>query len=147
MWVDGQQLQALEVGQGDIAHSSVLRIPQLDAIVAGDIVYNGVYPFLAASTEAYWRRCIDSLTAISDLQPRIVVAGHKRPDLPDDDVPASVGATRGYLENFIDQLAVSSDARELVRRVQERYPDHVNPTALIASAVTAFKRRKAAATE
>ena len=78
------------------------------------------------------------------LEPRIVIAGHKRPELPDDDLTATLNATRDYIQDFIDELDLSTDSRDLVARMQRRYPDHGNPSALILSAVTAFRRRKAA---
>jgi hypothetical protein len=76
----------------------------------------------------------------SRLTPR---APHDRPRLPDDDLTATLTATLDYVQNFIDEFDLSTDSRDLVARMQRRYPDHGNPSALILSAVTAFRRRKA----
>jgi len=69
-----------------------------------------------------------------------VIAGHKVPERGDD--AACIEETRDYLAQFIEFFGTSADSRELVRRMQELYPDHVNPSALVMSAVTAFKRKK-----
>ena len=69
-------------------------------------------------------------------------AGHKRPELPDDDLTATLDATADYIHDFIDELELSIDSRDLVARMQRRYPDHGNPSALILSAVTAVRRRR-----
>ncbi|GAA4147895.1 MBL fold metallo-hydrolase [Actinomadura keratinilytica] len=140
--VDGQPLRAIAVGQGDVPRNTALHIPSLQAVIAGDIIYNGVNPFLAASGPEQWRAWIDSIGRIAELSPRIVVAGHKRPELPDDDPAATLEGTRGYIRDFIEELEASEGPRELVARMQRRYPDHANPSALIMSAVTAFKRTR-----
>ena len=112
-------------------------------MIAGDVIYNGINPFLAASGPEEWRSWIASIAKVADLKPRIVIAGHKRPELPDDDLTATLNATRDYIQNFIDEFDLSTDSRDLVARMQRRYPDHGNPSALILSAVTALKRRTA----
>jgi glyoxylase-like metal-dependent hydrolase (beta-lactamase superfamily II) len=144
--LDGHELHAIEVGQGDIAHSTILHAPSIDAVVAGDVVYNGVHQMLANSGPDDWPRWIESVDKIAALDPKVVVAGHKRPELPNDDIAAIVDGTRNYLNAFIEELADAEDARELVSRMQERFPDHLNPTALIVSATTAVKRKQRAAT-
>jgi glyoxylase-like metal-dependent hydrolase (beta-lactamase superfamily II) len=141
--VDGELLRAVNVGQADIANNTVVHIPSLDAVIAGDVIYNGINPFLAASGPDEWRSWIASVAKVAALQPRIVIAGHKRPELPDDDLRASLDATRDYIHDFIEELELSGDSRDLVARMQRRYPDHGNPSALILSAVTAFRRRRA----
>jgi len=144
--LDGHELHAIEVGQGDIAHSTILHVPSIDAVVAGDVVYNGVHQMLANSGPEDWPRWIESVDKIAALEPKVVVAGHKQPELPDDDLAAIVDGTRNYIQAFIEELADAGDTRTLVGRMQERFPDHINPTALIVSATTAIKRKQRAAT-
>ncbi len=141
--VDGEPLRAINVGQADIPNNTVLHIPSLRAVITGDVIYNGINPFLAVSGPKEWRAWLASVDKVADLEPRIVIAGHKRPELPDDDLAASLDATRDYIQDFIEELDLASDSRDLVSRMQRRYPDHGNPSALILSAVTAVKRRKA----
>ena len=138
--IDGEQLRAIVVGQADIANNTVLHVPSIAAVVAGDVIYNGVNPFLAASDPDGWRLWLESIAKVAELRPRIVVAGHKRPELPDDDIAASVGATGEYIRAFMAEVEAATGARDLVARMQRRYPDFANPSALILSAVTALKR-------
>lgn len=139
--IDGEPLHAIAVGQADIPNNTVLHAPSIGAVVAGDVVYNGINPFLAASGPAEWPRWIASVDEVAALNPRIVVAGHKRPELPDDDLAATIDATRDYIRHFIQEVDDSTDSRELVARMRRRYPDHGNPSALILSAVVALKRK------
>jgi glyoxylase-like metal-dependent hydrolase (beta-lactamase superfamily II) len=142
--VDGEPLHVINVGQADIPNNTIVHIPSIGAVIAGDAIYNGINPFLAASAPDDWPRWIASVDKVAALKPRVVIAGHKRPELPDDDLVATIDATRGYIRDFIQELNDSSDSRELVTRMQRRYPDHGNPSALILSALTAMKHKRAA---
>jgi glyoxylase-like metal-dependent hydrolase (beta-lactamase superfamily II) len=138
--LDDHELPAIRIGQGDIANNTVLHIPALDAVVAGAVIYNGIHPLLALTGPDEWRQWIVSVEKITALNPRMVVAGHKRPELPDN-VAATVAGTRDYIGHFINEVDDSADSRDMVARIQQRYPDHGTPSALILSAVTAFKRK------
>ncbi|QSE88025.1 MBL fold metallo-hydrolase (plasmid) [Rhodococcus pseudokoreensis] len=139
--VDGHELRILTIGQGDIPHNTVVHIPAIEAVIAGDIVYNGINPFLAASGPNEWQQWIASIDEVAALAPRIVVAGHKRPDLPDDDPAASLDGTRAYIDAFTDAVNDKDTARDVVRHLKSLFPDYGNPSALIGSAAAAFKRR------
>jgi glyoxylase-like metal-dependent hydrolase (beta-lactamase superfamily II) len=139
--IDGEALRAIVVGQADIPNNTVLHIPSIAAVVAGDVIYNGINPFLAESDDAGWHAWLESITKVAELEPRLVVAGHKRPELADDAV-ASIAFTRDYIRDFIAEADAASGSRDLVERMQRRHPDLGNPSALVLSAVTAMKRRR-----
>lgn len=140
--VDGVELRVIDIGQADCANNTVVHIPSLDAVITGDVVYNGVNPFLAETGPAEWREWARSVDRVADLAPKIVVGGHKRPDLPDDDLRATIGFTRSYLNDFIAEAERTTSSRELVARMTHLYPGLVNPSALVLSAVVACKRNK-----
>ena len=140
--VDGEVLRSIVVGQADIPNNTVLHVPSIAAVVAGDVIYNGVNPFLAESDGDGWHAWLESIAKVAELEPRIVVAGHKRPELPDDELAASIGFTREYIVDFIAEVEAAVGSRDLVERMRRRYPDLANPSALILSAVTALKRRR-----
>ena len=139
--LDGHELRAIEVGQGDIAHSTVLHVPSIDAVVAGDVVYNGVHQMLGVSGPHDWTRWIESVDRIAALNPKVVIAGHKRADLPDDDMPAILDGTRDYITAFIEELAVAEDPQTLIARMTQRFPDRINPATLHFSAAAAIERK------
>src|SRR6185437_7442821 len=73
----------VDIGQGDIEHSTIVHLPSLRAVAAGDVVYNKVH-MLTALTDATAREAwIASSGSIAALDPDIVVAGHKRVGAPD----------------------------------------------------------------
>ncbi|MFI5626409.1 MBL fold metallo-hydrolase [Nocardioides sp. NPDC051685] len=139
LWVDESELRVIDLEQADIAPTSIVHIPSIDTVIAGDAIYNGVNPFLAASGPDDWPKWVASVGRIAGLEPTTVIAGHKSPARSDG--AECIEETRHYLASFIDLFETCSDSRELVSRMTDLYPDHVNPSALVMSAVTAFKQK------
>jgi len=106
-------------------------------VVAGDAAFNGTHMFLGASPTPQKRKeWISALDKIeSHLNPRVVVAGHKRPGTDDD--PKIIEETRQYIRDF-DRLAESTDtARELYDQMLKLYPNGSNPHILWLGALAA----------
>jgi len=141
--VDGVELRIIELPQADINPTAAVHIPSIDAVIAGDAIYNGINPMLARASAAERPKWLESVAIIAGLKPTIVVAGHKRPELPDD-AAAAIDGTRGYIQTFIEGVESQANTRSLVEYVQSRYPDHGNPSALLLSAATAMRAKKEA---
>nr|WP_271209299.1 MBL fold metallo-hydrolase [Rhodococcus wratislaviensis]GLK33803.1 MBL fold metallo-hydrolase [Rhodococcus wratislaviensis] len=138
--VDGTEVLAIEIEQADTSPTGIIHIPTLQAVIAGDVVYNGVNPMLAMTNRNDWPNWIAGVDYLASLNPTTVVAGHKRPEL--DDPADCIGETRDYLKEFVANVDGLTNARELVAHMQSRFPDHANPSTLVVSAVTAFKQKK-----
>ncbi len=123
--LEGHRCEAVEVGHTDTDDTTVLHVPSIALVVAGDVVYNGVHQYLLESggggIEA-WLRAIDIVEA---LRPRAVIAGHKNRDLPDD--PAIFRQTRQYLVDAQRLLDEKPAPREFFDRMLALYPDRLNP--------------------
>ncbi|MBM7368243.1 MBL fold metallo-hydrolase [Gordonia hydrophobica] len=143
--VDGTPIHVVDLPQADIHPTAALHIPSIGAVIAGDAIYNGVNPFLAASGPAEWPAWLQSVQIIADLNPKVVVAGHKKPELADR--PEAIEETKAYLEAFISGVEELPDSRALVPHMHGLFPDFENGSALLASAVTAYKHKKAAQTQ
>jgi glyoxylase-like metal-dependent hydrolase (beta-lactamase superfamily II) len=133
--LEGQPLVPIEAGFTDSADSTSLHVPSIGLIVAGDVVYNGIHPFLAETNAQSRLEWIDVLDKLDALEPRAVVAGHKVPDHDDD--PGNIAATQQYLRDFnrLDETTVTS--RELFDAMMELYPDRANPGSLWGGATAA----------
>lgn len=114
--LEGHRLRIITVAQADSAPSTFVHIPALDAVVAGDVAYNGIHQFLAFTDHDRRLRWIASVEQIEQLNPRIVVAGHKDPDAPDDNPAAILGGTKAYIRDFSHALSQSHSPRELSTR-------------------------------
>ena len=124
----------IEVGATDTDNSSVVHVPELRLVVAGDVVYNRVHMWLAGSTpdsRASWRL---ALQTIEVLGASTVIAGHRHPEAPDDDATRQVEESRRYLEDFEDALDASATPHDLIATMNEKYPDLGNPYTLWVAA-------------
>ena len=139
--LEAHELRVIEVGQGDIAPSAVLHIPSLDAVIAGDVAYNQIHQMLALGGPAEWDKWIESVDTIERLHPRIVVAGHKKPEARDDEAEKILNGTRSYIRDFAKAARSTGTVEELVGAMRSKYPDHGNLTTLLFSARAAVKAR------
>ncbi|MFF3516113.1 MBL fold metallo-hydrolase [Streptomyces sp. NPDC002573] len=123
--LEGNLIEAVEVGHTDTDKTTVLHVPSIGLVVAGDVVYNGVHQYILEGGDGGLEEWLGALDRVAALQPRVVVAGHKNKDLPDD--PATIEETRQYLLDAIQLLGQNPTAREYFDRMTALYPDRLNP--------------------
>jgi glyoxylase-like metal-dependent hydrolase (beta-lactamase superfamily II) len=132
--LEGHDLVIVDVGSTDSDDTTVLHLPDLDLVVAGDVIYNGVHMYLAQRAVVgsfdSWRIAIDK---VASLKPRHIVAGHQNKQL-DDDAARTIAETRQYLDDADDLLQTKHTAIEFFDAKIERYPDHLGRTVLWAGA-------------
>ena len=128
--LEGHDLAIVEVGSTDSDETTVLHVPDLDVVVAGDAIYNGVHMYLAQSVLVGgfgpWRAAIDKVEA---LRPRHIVAGHQNKQL-DDDAERTIAETRQYLDDAEELLRTENTAVDFFNAKIERYPNHLGRTVL-----------------
>jgi len=125
MSVDGQAVDFIEDLQGDYAPSPAntpVWIPSLRALIADDLVFRGVHPWLTDSTSqtrAAWRRSLQRLAA---LHPKKLIAGHQlghEANSPSEDLEF----TDRYIAAFDETARTASDAAAFMRAMEGRFPD------------------------
>ncbi|MGW7426726.1 MBL fold metallo-hydrolase [Streptomyces sp. NPDC054813] len=82
--LEGNPVQAVEVGHTDTDETSVLHVPSIGLVVAGDVAYNGVHQYILEGGDGGLEKWLTAIDHVAALEPRTVVAGHKNKDLPDD---------------------------------------------------------------
>jgi glyoxylase-like metal-dependent hydrolase (beta-lactamase superfamily II) len=130
--LEGHPLIPIATGFTDTADSTSLHVPSLGLVAAGDVVYNGVHPYLGESNAQTRLEWIDVLDTLDALEPRAVVAGHKIPEHDDD--PRNIAETRKYLRDFIRLDQATDSPRAQFDAMIELYPDRGNPGSLWAGA-------------
>jgi len=144
LYVDGSPLHIIEVKQADIHPTSIVHIPEIDVVVAGDSIYNEIHPMLGLSTPDEWQDWLETIDTVEKLRPRMIVSGHRRPDGDDYAVETMIAQTRAYIHDFAAASKVAKDAAELVATMVEKYPHHGNVWTLLYSAGEAIAKRDAA---
>jgi len=140
--LEGHDLVIVEVGPTDSDDTTVLHIPDLELVVAGDVIYNGVHMYLAQSVVVGgfgpWRSAIDKVQA---LKPRHIVAGHQNSKF-DDDAGRTIAETRQYLDDADELLRTENTAVGFFNAKIERYPGHLGRTVLWAGASVVYGVRE-----
>jgi glyoxylase-like metal-dependent hydrolase (beta-lactamase superfamily II) len=135
--LEGRKLVAVNTGRTDTAHSTCLHVPSIGLIVGGDVVYNGIHPYLGETDTQSRIEWISTLDKLETLKPKAVIAGHKVPE--NDDNPRIIAETRQYLRDFNRLNTATTTARELYDAMLGIYPDRVNPGSLWGAANAAKK--------
>jgi glyoxylase-like metal-dependent hydrolase (beta-lactamase superfamily II) len=143
--LEGHELRIINVGQADTAPSTIVHIPSLEAVIAGDVAYNGIHQWLAQTDDEKRMGWIASVEQIEALNPKIVVAGHKDPGARDDDPVNILRSTKTYIRDFHQSLAESHSAQELVDKMMVLHGDLGNPYTLWTAAQALFERAQVAA--
>ena len=139
--VDGEAVELIPDLTGDviIPTNSFLWIPSLRAALAGDIVFNGIHPWLGSSDETSRTAWRASVKRIADMKPAIVVAGHKR-DVNAPDTPASLAFMDAYLADFDSFRKTSADGNALRTAMVTKYPDLAVGVLINFSAQMAYRK-------
>jgi glyoxylase-like metal-dependent hydrolase (beta-lactamase superfamily II) len=140
--LEGHELVIVAVGHGDTDDNSVLHVPDLALVVAGDVIYNGAHLYLGESVTVggfgTWRAAIDQVEA---LQPQHVVAGHQNRQLGDD-AGRTIAETRQYLDDADELLRTENTAVGFFNAKIDRYPNHLARTVLWAGTSALYDVRE-----
>ena len=137
--VDGQMVNLIHVGQGDIDGSTIFHVPSADAAVCGDVIYNNVHMMMYEADEAKREAWIASIDVVAALNPKIVVAGHK--SVGAADLPENLAASQLYLRNFTTLAKKGGTVEDLVHGMLELHGERDQPHTLWISARAEVARR------
>jgi glyoxylase-like metal-dependent hydrolase (beta-lactamase superfamily II) len=119
--LEGHKLQVIGPMQGDHLHSTVVWDAETRTLIAGDILYNGVYVWLGEHGPAQYDAWLKTLDRLEAMNPARIVAGHRQPGLPDDNM--SIAWTRAYITAFAAEARTAKTSAELASRMAQRYPN------------------------
>ncbi|MEV0536192.1 MBL fold metallo-hydrolase [Kitasatospora sp. NPDC050463] len=140
LMVDRQVIPVLLLGQGDCDGSTVVHVPSIRTVIAGDFVYNGTHVWTADTTPEQRTAWVRNLGRIAELGVERVIAGHRAPE-QDDDATRVLAFTGEYLQDFDRLLAeYPDDAEGLVAAVGERYGELTLPAILELSVAANLAR-------
>lgn len=140
--LEGHELVIVEVGSTDSDDSTVLHVPDVDLVVAGDVIYNGVHMYLAQAAIVGgfgpWREAIDKVEALAA---RHIVCGHQDKHR-DDDAHRVIAETRQYLDDAEELLRTANSAVDFFDAAIARYPEHLGRTILWIGASVLYGARE-----
>jgi len=139
--LEGHELRLINVGQSDTYPSTVVHVPELDAVVGGDVCYNRIHMWLAQTDHQARLDWLVSIDKIAALAPRIVVAGHKAPGTPDDDLAELITGSKQYIIDFDEAAEASASREEIVDKMLALHGDRGNIFTLWSAATAVFSAR------
>lgn len=122
--LEGHRMEVLGPMQGDHVHSTALWVPDVKALIGGDLIYNQMHLWFGETLDAGrvgWLRALDKMAALG---PKIVVAGHRKPGLADD--ADAIDFSRNYIKAFNKAVVASKNSAQLRSRMQAEYPDTID---------------------
>jgi glyoxylase-like metal-dependent hydrolase (beta-lactamase superfamily II) len=122
--LEGHRIEILGPMQGDHVHSTAVWVPEAKTLIAGDLLFNEMHLWLGESTPEARRAWARSVDQLSRLGATMVVAGHKKPGLPDD--ASALAYTRKYLDTFERAVAKSKNSKELAAAIHAAFPDTID---------------------
>lgn len=131
--VDGHPLRVIEVGHSDTDHTTVVHVPAIGLVVAGDVIYNNVHQYVGESADGGLDAWLEAIDVVESLAPTTVIAGHK--DATRADGPSIIAETREYLFAVAEVLRDEPTRVEFLDRMVARFPDRLNPTTAWLSAI------------
>lgn len=143
LMLEGEILEVVGGVQGDARDNSYIWIPSLKAVVSGDAVFNGVYPWTLETTPDERKDWIRTVDRIAALEPLIVAGGHKTPALKDD--PSCLQFMKNYLRFYDEVLPSCKTAEEFRTRIKSRFPGLGLEVILQLASDAVFAKEKKAA--
>ena len=120
LMLEGERIEVIGPLQGDHVHCTAIYVPSAKTLIAGDLLFNEMHLWLgespAASRKA-WSASVERLAALGATR---VIAGHKKPGLPDD--TSAIAYTRNYLARFEKAVGESKNSAELRAKVTTAFP-------------------------
>ncbi|MBO3665156.1 MBL fold metallo-hydrolase [Microbacterium stercoris] len=135
--LEGHELRIIDVGHTDTDGTSILHVPSIGLVVAGDVLYNNVHQYLREAQGDGIEQWLAAIDTVGALAPTHVVAGHKD-KTRDDDATRINAETRAYLLTAREQLEVQTSAIDYFHAMLAAYPDRLNAGALWSSATALY---------
>ena len=76
--LEGHRVLPIDVGHTDTDNTTVLHVPSVGLVVAGDVVYNGVHQMLLETGETGFQSWLAALDTVEALHPRAVITRHEK---------------------------------------------------------------------
>ncbi|MEU9413479.1 MBL fold metallo-hydrolase [Streptomyces sp. NPDC048281] len=137
--LEGKPLRSVEVGHSDTDGTTVLHVPSIGLVVAGDVVYNGVHAYLSESADGGRANWLEALDAVERLAPRHVVSGHKNKALPDS--PATIEETRQYIRDADRLLTETTSRTAFFGAMCALHPERLNRAVVWLTATALMEER------
>ena len=128
--LEGHELLIVEVGHSDTDETSVLHVPDLDLVVAGDVIYTASTMSSSRAQGRWHRRVARAIDIVESLRPRFIVCRPQEQGTSTTTRSAPSPRPAAYLDTVDELLAEHETALGFFDAMLERFPALLNPGAL-----------------
>jgi glyoxylase-like metal-dependent hydrolase (beta-lactamase superfamily II) len=114
--LEGQAIDLVALEAGESTSGVLVHVPSIKTVIAGDVVFAGVHPWLAEADAARRASWLKNLEKIKALSPTTIIAGHKAPSVKDDSI-AAVDFTAQYIKDYEKAVGEAKSADELKKKM------------------------------
>jgi glyoxylase-like metal-dependent hydrolase (beta-lactamase superfamily II) len=118
--VEGESVQVFPVAGAESEHAAILYLPSIQVLVAGDLIYNQVHPWIGENRPEGWLQALKGLQRFG--VPGMVLGGHG----PASDAGV-IAANERYLKAFLALTDGKTSSSAASRKLQEMFPKHRLP--------------------
>ena len=122
--LEGERIEVIGPLQGDHSNSTALYVPSARTLIAGDLLFNEMHLWLGESPPPQRKAWAAAVEKLAGLGATRVIAGHKRPGLPDD--ASSIAYTRNYLARFEKAVSESRNSAQLRDKITAAFPETID---------------------
>jgi glyoxylase-like metal-dependent hydrolase (beta-lactamase superfamily II) len=138
--LEGETIDVIGPLQGDTPHNSVLWIPSIKALIAGDVVFGATHLWTAGSSAETRKAWLASLDRLESMEPAVVIPGHSKPGAPLD--ASAIRHARAWLEHFEAAAGNAEAPGDIVDAMRRAFPEDGFAFALEYGAKAATEARK-----
>lgn len=121
--LEGQKILLANLEPGESDHATVLYIPSLKALIAGDMVSNRVHLWLAEDRPESWLKNLSAVKKLGVIDQ--VLPGHG-----ENGSAELLKINADYIEKFLSVTAKATTKQEAISEMRKAYPDYRLPIIL-----------------
>ena len=118
--LEGEDLPLVTQGPGESAHAVALYLPNQQALVAGDLIFNEVHLWLAEDRPEAWIENLDLLTKVGRI--KTIYPGHG-----ENGSESLITENKKYIETFLEVTSQSATAKDAQSKLETLFPQHRLP--------------------
>ena len=122
--LEGERIEVIGPLQGDHSNSTALYVPSAKTLIAGDLLFNEMHLWLGESLQPERKAWAAAVETLAGLGATRVIAGHKKPGLPDD--TSAITYTRAYLSRFEQAVGESRNSAQLRAKITAAFPGTID---------------------
>jgi len=118
---ENSRIEILKNVQGDTDANTMLWLPGQKTLISGDVLFNDMHVYTAETDMTARKRWLNTLNAIRELKPAVVIPGHSKVGAPID-AASAVNFTEKYLLTFEEELEKAKEPGDLIKAMKDKFP-------------------------